>query len=319
MLRPALWECCLLIAILVASTAWMTTAQIEPLPSILQTSYVTVDPLGLKVKISFRSERGKLVAYEEWADGKQNAIEISWPDIVAISVNTPMPGGKWSVMIQQNLSGVRYIPFNSEEDAASAARYFSKLSGIKISTGSEASSTPGPSVPAVHSVPEDAFNCPLGTGPSCESFKDLLDHRDSDILGYLHPKNSARAVACFSTEGENKSFVAEYSPAPEKQGTFSITIFEKGVQGNSDYGSIRWVSQDLGLIEPFFKTDSLGGSITNAEFNYHQEFTNISKTKTQHSIAIRWSTGKYVEKYIFPDEKGQPQLFTYSGICARLN
>jgi hypothetical protein len=312
-------EFILFLNIFIATFAWTATAQIEPLPSVLQTSYVTSDPLGRRVKISFRPERGKLVAYEEWADGKQNTIEISWPNIVAISVNDPLPGGKWSVMIQQNSSGIRYIPFNSKDDAVSAAGYFAKLSGVKVSTQSELSSSPSISASDGYSAAPNAFSCPPGTPRSCDSFKDLLDHGDSEILAYLHPKNSERVVACFSTEGENKFFVTEYSPPPIKRGSFSIVTFENGVRSDSDLAYIRWMSDELAVIEPVLTIDVLDGSITNAEFEYYREFTNVKGGKTKHSIAIRWSTGKYVEKYIAPGEKGQVSFYTLSGVCVHLS
>jgi hypothetical protein len=77
----------------------------------LETSYLTADSSGMKVKVSLHEQRGKLTVREEWSNGREATIEILDQERVSVAPVAPMPGGKWSVMVQQGSFGIKYIPF----------------------------------------------------------------------------------------------------------------------------------------------------------------------------------------------------------------
>jgi len=273
----------------------------------------------MKVKISFHEQKGKLTVHEEWSNGKEGTIEILYQELISVSPTAPMPGGKWSVMVWQKSSGIKYVPFNSKDDAVSVAKYLAEMSGL--GSVHESQEVVSSSTAPVEDAPRQ-ITCPPATQLSCGSFNNLLEHNDPEIVGYVHPKDStARIYACFSTEGENKFFVVLYgnSPKTNKEDSFLMSAFENGVQHDAEFDHVRWVSAEFGIISGLTKEQNRSGSITQSELNYSRSFTNLSGKQTNHSLAIRKSTGTYVERYSFPDKKGEVQLATYTGSCVQLH
>ncbi len=179
-----------------------------------------------------------------------------------------------------------------------------------------------PSLPVAVEDAHRQISCPPGTQTSCNAFNNLLEHNDPDILDYVHPKDhNAHIHACLSTEGENKFFVVKYNPSSKgsRRATFLMLAFENGVQHNTELATLRWISEDFGEISALLKAEDQSGSISTSELDYSRSFVNLNGTMTNYSLAVRWSTGTYIERYSWPDKKGEAHLTTNTGSCVQLN
>jgi hypothetical protein len=166
--------------------------------------------------------------------------------------------------------------------------------------------------------PEKTINCPSGTQIGCNSFTELVQHNDPEIMNYLHPKESnARVQVCFNAEGDDKFFIIKYGSSSKlrKQETILVSKFEAGVQHDFTFANLHWISEDFGQITALVSDESQSGSITDSELEFRRTFTNLSGTKTTYALSVRWSTGKYLERYSWPDKKGEIRLTTSAGSC----
>lgn len=324
----------LLAAALLGHSA-LAYAQLEPIPNALRTPYVTEDPMGMKLGINCTFERGKLLVHEEWSSGKTSTIEVSYQDILDVTTNKPLPGGKWSVMVQQKSGGIQFIPFNSQQDAKEVTEYLAKVGGLPSPRGAGApvepprAPTPGPPLAPVETPPTPTngpppteVSCPPQTENSCSSFKELLAHSDPEILKFMRTGRARSLVyGCFSLGGDTRFLIIARDLVAEsrKRGVLQVSAFENGVEETSELATINWMLRDYAELSAFNKTANESGSISSSELQYRNTFPNVERTTTDYSLLVRWSTGKYVEKFSAPNKKNEVQLLVHTGYCVQLN
>lgn len=309
-------------------------AQVVTVPKVLQQGYITTDPSGMKLKIGFRLERGKLSVDREWSNGKTDELVVLFADLIAVSPIEPLPWGKWSVMVQQRSGGIAYIPFNTKDDAISVTNYLSEVSGappvgehLAGPRGSVPNSEAGGGVPVsdASSNPSDLTwspaLCPPGARLSCAAFQELFDHDDPEIVRYTKRASPGQVYACFSTEGVDLFLIVQIDNVSQKvkEGFVWIAMFEHGVQGDSDMYGLRWLSDSFSALRVFGEKQSQAGFVNDSAMDLHKTFGNKIGTQTRYRMAIRWSTGKYVQEYLWKDEKGKFQSDMQSGTCVKLH
>jgi len=308
----------ILISLLVLPTSG---AQFASPPAIMEKGYFTVDPIGVKLAVTFRVERGRVSVAQSYSNGRTNTIEIVLAELSGLALVPPLPWGKWSLSVRQK-GGERVLIFNSKEDAEAVARYLSEMTGVRPdATPSTANSqAAGESQPAP--IPASATNgisCPPNTHNACADFNELLNHNDPEIVGYARSRDGL-VRACFNTAGQHRfTIVKTTMPSRlEKTGLLVLDDFENGIEGESNIFLLKWVTDNVSSISEPGGTAPIG-TITNAELQIEQTFKNRLGTMTQRKTAIRWSTGRYVQEVYAKDEDGKLQSHSRDGSCVQLN
>jgi hypothetical protein len=165
------------------------------------------------------------------------------------------------------------------------------------------------------------FQCTSGAGPvACQSFKELLNHDDLDIVQFYYSfATYERRFVCFS-EDSARFFLIRYSNYGHF-GVFDQETFEDGQSADENLGKISWVG-DSGEIS---SQGSKGrkpqwlGTVDGSSLFYQTKFANRMGTSTEYRLSIRWSTGRYTESRSGKDDKGKPFYSKESGICVKLN
>jgi hypothetical protein len=167
-----------------------------------------------------------------------------------------------------------------------------------------------------------SFQCPNGAGPAaCQSFKELLDHDDLDIVHFYYSfATHEHRYVCFG-EDSARFFLTRFSNYGHF-GVFYQEAFEDGQSADENLGKISWVG-DSGEIN----SNVLGnhakpqvlGTVDASSLLYQTKFPNRMGTSTEYRLSIRWSTGRYTESRSGKDDKGKPFYHEESGICVEVN
>ena len=73
-----------LVLILVLAWAYSAYAQFFPEPSVLNSTYYTTDPAGMKLRVAFKKSPGQLMVQKEWSNGKTEEIPIVFQRVLEV-------------------------------------------------------------------------------------------------------------------------------------------------------------------------------------------------------------------------------------------
>lgn len=287
---------------------------LPPKPSVIGSTFIVTAPEGTQ-SVHLYEEDGKLIAETKWRgqeDSFPQSVKCEKVNYVEIEADSFAPDAKKNILYVEDSDGNSLkVILRTEAEASSLAEYVARKSAVYLELIADAWRVRKP------------FQCPEGSQPGCQDFKELLDHDDREIAGYFYsaPWKLRNTYACFDSE-ERRFFVAQYTrPAHGKLGFFVLNLFKNGQSLDADVAKVDWSFREYGTI---IKTEKSGqkpkelGSIDPSSLYYHRDFTNSLNTTTHYALDIRWSTDRYTEKYSSKDEKGEPIISDASGICIKL-
>jgi len=171
------------------------------------------------------------------------------------------------------------------------------------------------------------FQCPNGVGPSaCQSFKELLDHDDLEIVQFYYSfARDEHRYVCLTDEPINpwdkaRFFLIRYSNYTHF-GVFYQEAFEDGQSVDGNFGDIKWVgdSGEISSNRNKGRKPQQLGTVDASSLLYQTKFTNRMGTSTEYRLSIRLSTGRYTESRSGKDDKGKPFYVDAAGTCIKLN
>lgn len=278
-------------------------------PSVINSTYATTDVFDGAITVHLHEEDGQLTKDEKSKDGEDSeSVKYANVNYVGIGEDSLKPDGKKRyVHIEASDGNFVGILFRTESAAKAVAEYVGRKSGLEFIGDAWRVRKP--------------FTCPDGGHLGCKSFKELLDHDDLDIVEYFYSHDSeSHTYACFSGESED-FFVLLYSHLPlTKAGDFRQESFHEGQSIGANIASIDWFGADLGQIS----TDKLElkpgqkpqvfGSINPSSLVFERKSGTIN-----YSLNVRWSTGRYSERFSEKGDKGKVTDGESSGVCSKLN
>lgn len=266
----------------------------------------------IRKTIHLSEENDHLTLDVKWPDGTHNLQSIEYGKVNF--VKSSKEGKHQSVDIEFDDSSLGVlVPVPTEDDAHALAEYVARQSPLRLDLIGDAWRVRKP------------FLClePIGIG--CRDYKELLEADDADIVDSFYSRDEySRHYACFS--GSSRRFFTVSHGLPReyvKSGFFIQNIFINGQSNSTYFVPIEWSQYSDNYATMVTLTPKGGkqqvGYISQSELTYHTEFENINQTKTQYSLSIRWSTGRYIEQFSGKDEKGKPWNNDDSGLCVKLN
>ncbi len=277
-------------------------------PSVINSTYTTTDVFDGTITVHLHEEYGQLTKDEKSKDGEHSeSVKYANVNYVEVGDDSLKPDAKKRYVHIEDSDGEVGILLQSESAAKAVAEYVARKSGLERIGNAWRVRKP--------------FACPDGAHLGCRSFKELLDHDDPDIVESFYSRDPySHTYACFSDESED-FFVFFYSHLPlMKVGNFRQDNFHEGQSIGADIASINWFGADIGQI----RTDELElkagqkpqifGSIDPSSMIFERKSGGINYT-----LNMRWSTGRYTEKFSGKDDKGKLTDFESSGVCSKLN
>jgi len=169
-----------------------------------------------------------------------------------------------------------------------------------------------------------SFKCPQTSYPGCDSFIQLVDHENPEIIAWLYDKDpSSHVDACFS-DSEPYFFILYYSSG----GTFGAVrqeIYRDEQLDSVNIGYIRWVGGDSGqitrdmfLLKPSQK-QKINGQIIRSELSFETKFADKTNSMKKYALIVQLSTGRYEENLSAKDRRGGPSNTISTGLCVMLH
>ena len=283
-----------------------TIPQLAIPPSPINSTYVIRESISGVRTVHLYEGNGQLTRDETTKTSGMMSDSVKYENVnyVAAEENSLDHNRKTTVRVEAS-DGFLIVSFRTEMEAKAVADYVGRKCSLEFFGSAWRVRRP--------------FQCPSDVGPTaCQSFKELLDHDDQEIVVfyYAQDKHEHRYV-CFS-EDWTRFFLIRYSNYGHF-GEFYQEAFEDGqfVRGNA--GNINWIG-DSGTISTLgSKGPQQSGTVDASSFLYQDEFTNRMGTSTEYRLSFRLSTGRYTESSSGKDNKGKPFYLDTSGTCTKLN
>lgn len=180
-----------------------------------------------------------------------------------------------------------------------------------------------------------SLDCSNIISPGCQSFNELLQAQDKDIVNAVSGSGKAARV-CF-IDGEDNFVILDFD-LPLK------SLWRKNKDGFGYYNGPRLarfkryrdgVSDDFFLVRMMWHRfddneetppvadgrsavgENVALSINEDETNFSAKWQNKANTMTTYGLSIRLATGRFKETYEWKDAKGQSRESTETGHCVR--
>ena len=291
-------------------------------PAVIGTTFpVTLPYLGTET-VSLQEDDGKLMVHTKGENGLESAHSVRYEAVNLVKVEAWPPFNKEAkpVILIEDSDGNHFeATLRTEVEAKTLATYVVHKSSAKLELIGNAWRIRKP------------FTCPEGSQPGCQDFKELLDHDDAEIAKYYYfnPPQKVDTYACFST-AKSQFFIVEIDGKENMVigGQLLRHVFENGQPKGSFGEAIDWVGKGAAgsifegagnIIAVDNKGRRLGriGWLDSSSLHLQQRYTNQTKSTTEYTLNIRWSTGRYTESYSAKDYAGRPLNRDSSGICVK--
>jgi hypothetical protein len=282
-------------------------------PSILNSTYIVDESTTSATVVTLREEDGQLVIEQKLKSAKGGlSLTVAYDKIVFVGVMldsfTNTKARQRTVQIRVPEKFPVLIATRSESEATELAAYIGRKSSLDL-------------IGTAWRVRKQ-FDCPTGAMPGCSSFKEMLDHNDTEIVNFFYRDDRPSNVfGCFSEEFPI-FFIIVYTHFDNvNAGFFQQQKFDDGQSSDSHVAVLDWSGGHSAFITMSKSGSKLQylGTIDQSSLSYETEFTNKIQTTTNYKLSIRWSTGRYKETLSYKDEKGKSQYVEMSGTCSKFN
>jgi hypothetical protein len=276
-------------------------------PSPINSTYVIRDSISGVMTVHLHEEDGQLTVDENTkALGKiSKSVKYENVNYAAAEENSLDSNRKTTVRVEAS-DGYLIVSFRTESEAKAVADYVGRKCSLEFFGDAWRVRRP--------------FQCPNGVAPiACQSFRELLDHDDQEIVEFYYSQNThEHRYVCFN-EASARFFLIRCSNYGHF-GVFAQEAFQDGQSVDENLGDIKWVG-DSGAISSFGskarKPQQLG-TVDASSLLYQTKFANRMGTSTEYRLSIRLSTGRYTESRSGKDDKGKAFYYDASGTCIKL-